>query len=79
MTLRAMFATAVFALGLLLFAATSWFGPDVGLQDGALRACPGAPNCVSSEAPTGDASRVEPLSIPAGTTPEQAFAALASV
>lgn len=79
MTLRAMFATAVLASGLLLFAATSCVGREVGLQGGALRACPGSPNCVSSEAPAGDASRVEPLSIPAGTTPEQAFAALASV
>jgi len=79
MTLRAMLATAVLASGLLLFAATSCVGPDVGLEGGALRACPGSPNCVSSEAPVGDASRVEPLSIPQDRTPEQAFAALAAV
>ena len=79
MTLRAMLVTAVLASGLLLFAATSCVGPQVGLEGGALRACPGSPNCVSSEAPAGDASRVEPLSIPAGTTPERAFDALARV
>ena len=79
MTLRAMLATAVLASGLLLLVATSCVGPAVGLEGGALRACPGSPNCVSSEAARGDASWVEPLSIPAGVDPESAFDALTEV
>ena len=79
MTLRAMLATAVLASGLLLLVATSCVGPAVGLEGGALRACPGSPNCVSSEAAPGDASRVEPLLIPAGVAPEMAFESLAAV
>ncbi len=79
MTLRAMLATAVLTSGLLLLVATSCVGPAVGLEGGSLRACPGSPNCVSSEAPAGDPSWVEPLSIPAGVDPEAAFEGLAAV
>ena len=79
MTLRAMFATALLASGLLLLVATSCVGPQVGLEGGFLRSCPGSPNCVSSEAPPGDSSRVDPLVIPAGVAPKDALGALAAV
>lgn len=77
MTLRTMFAAALLASGLLLFAATSCVGAQVGLDGGALRPCPGSPNCVSSEAGPGEASWVPPLQIPPGRSPEGALNTLA--
>ncbi|MGD2016471.1 MAG: DUF1499 domain-containing protein [Planctomycetota bacterium] len=79
MTLRKMITTALLASLLLLAAAIGCAGPEVGLDGGALRPCPGSPNCVSSEEGAPEGARVAPLDIPAGTSPAAAFEALAAV
>ena len=77
MKLRTMIAAASFLAAAVLVVAVRWVGPEVGLVGGALRPCPASPNCVSSEAPEGDPSRVGPLPIPEGMEPEEAFERLA--
>ena len=71
-----MIASAVFASALLLVVAVSCVGPDVGLEDGRLRACPSSPNCVCSDVEPGSAAHVEPFPVPEGVEPAAAFAGL---
>jgi uncharacterized protein (DUF1499 family) len=46
--------------------------PEVSPVDGPLRPCGNAPNCVSSQA-LDEAHRVEPLQVPTGVEPHDAF------
>lgn len=51
---------------------------NLGVKDGKLAACPGSPNCVSSQAPTSDAEHhITPL--PFSGTPAEAIARLKSI
>lgn len=50
----------------------------LGVKDGKLSACPSSPNCVSSQAPDGDAEhKIAP--IPYTSSPEEALAAIKSI
>lgn len=61
--LLAGFALVVIAglVGVRLASALTGPPAGLGVRDGRLAACPGSPNCVSSQAPPADAHRVEPL------------------
>lgn len=50
---------------------------NLGVRDGKLAPCPNKPNCVSSQAPEGDAHRIEPLSFEG--EPKAAWSRLAKV